>query len=174
MRSPPLRQTLARWAPWVASFAALTSCAHTLPASFAHPLGGEAAPAFEAPGESSYVSVPSASPHIRATVIDFWASWCQACAHSFPAYNALYRELRDQGVTVVGVSVDERREEAFDGARSLGAAFPVVFDEGRRIAARYRVGQVPTAFVVDREGRVRWVGRDPALAREAVLAVLAE
>jgi cytochrome c biogenesis protein CcmG/thiol:disulfide interchange protein DsbE len=89
-----------------------------------------------------------------------------------PALDALYRDRRSQGLVVVGVSVDEEEELAARGAELLGASFPIVFDRGRRLSATFGVSQVPTTFVVDRSGVVRWVGRDPAGIRSAVSALL--
>lgn len=153
---------------------ALSGCTHTMPPSIAHRLAGGVAPSFEAPTEGGGVAVPSTSPLTRVTVVDFWASWCGTCADSFPALNALYGDLRERGVTVVGVSVDDDESLAWSAAARFGARFPIAFDGGQRIAAAYGVSKLPTTFVLDRRSRVRFVGRDPREVREAVLALLDE
>jgi thiol-disulfide isomerase/thioredoxin len=124
-------------------------------------------------GEQGGVGVWQGPP-VKVTVVDFWASWCQGCQESIPALDALYRDKRGDGLSVIGVSVDERRDDAYAMAQSLGASFPIVVDQDARLLSRYRVAQVPLTFVVDRNGTVRWVGRDPGEVRRAALVVLAE
>jgi len=145
-----------------------------MPASLGHPLAGSAAPEFhEASLDGREVNVPP-SFRTRATVIDFWASWCAGCQESIPALDALYRSEHAEGVAVIGVSVDQASADAAGLIARLHASFPVVLDPDMQIAGSYGVAQVPITFVVDRRGTVRWVGRSPAEARRAVHVVLAE
>jgi len=152
----------------------LGGCRTAMPPSIQHPLVGAASPKFnEVTIDDREVSVPGyLSTHV--TVIDFWASWCGTCQDTMPALDALYRDHRADGLVVVGVSVDEDASLAARGAQMMGTSFPIVFDEGQRLASTFRVNQVPTTFVVDRAGKVRWVGRDPAGIRSAVTALLDE
>lgn len=151
----------------------LAACAPTMPASFRHPLAGGQAPSLaKIADEPAQVGIPITRP-VKVTIIDFWASWCPGCQTSIPALEALYRDKRDEGLRVVGVSVDEHPEHARAMAASLGASFPILFDDGN-YASSYRVAQVPLTFVVDANGTVRWVGREPAEVRSAALAVLSE
>jgi cytochrome c biogenesis protein CcmG/thiol:disulfide interchange protein DsbE len=151
------------------------SCGSTMPASLRHPLAGGQAPAMGAmsAGNDTEVGIWHGAP-VKATIVDFWASWCPGCRESLPVLDALYRDRRADGLAVVGVSVDERRDDAMAMAQSLHATFPIVVDQDARLLSQYRVGQVPLTFVVDRAGTVRWVGRDPEDMRRAVDVVLAE
>lgn len=157
-------------------FASLLGCAAPgLPPSVDHPLAGEEAPAFRhADTEDGEVGIPIEEPGTRVVVLDFWASWCAGCLQSMPALDALWREKRGEGVLVVGVSVDENPRDARALVQSTGVSFPVVLDPEMAIARRYRVGKIPTTFVVDGRGTVRWVGRDPRKLRQAVDALLSE
>ena len=146
----------------------------TMPESLRHPLAGAQAPAMDAiGGEQGEVGIWHGAP-VKATVVDFWASWCQGCQESIPALDALYRDRRSDGLSVIGVSVDERRDDAFATAHALHATFPIVVDQDARLLSQYRVAQVPLSFVVDKSGVVRWVGRDLRELRQAVGVVLAE
>lgn len=169
MRSAPLLN------PILAGVLALAGCGPgTMPASLRHPLAGAQAPAMDAiGGEPAEVGIWHGAP-VKVTVVDFWASWCQGCQESLPALDALYRSRRGDGLAVVGVSVDERRDDAFATAQALHASFPIVVDQDARLLSQYRVAQVPLTFVVDRAGTVRWVGRDTGELKRAVEVVLAE
>jgi cytochrome c biogenesis protein CcmG/thiol:disulfide interchange protein DsbE len=160
---------------YLVSSLGLSSCGPGLmPQSLRHPLAGGQAPAMsELGGEPTEVGVWQGAP-VKVTVVDFWASWCQGCQESIPALDALYRDKRGDGLRVIGVSVDERRDDAYAMAQALHASFPIVFDQDARLLSQYRVAQVPLTFVVDRSGTVRWVGRDPDAVRRAAEVVLAE
>jgi cytochrome c biogenesis protein CcmG/thiol:disulfide interchange protein DsbE len=43
----------------------------------------------------------------KLLVLNFWATWCQPCVDEVPSLDALYRRFSNQGLVVVGVSVDE-------------------------------------------------------------------
>jgi cytochrome c biogenesis protein CcmG/thiol:disulfide interchange protein DsbE len=146
-----------------------------MPASFGHRLVGAQAPSFpELSGADHEVGLPGGGPTIKVTVVDFWASWCAGCQQSMPLLDALYRDKRDRGVMVIGVSVDEKENNAYATAQQLHASFPIVADPDMRIAGSYGVAQVPLTFVLDRNNTVRWIGRDLTALRQAVDVVLAE
>jgi cytochrome c biogenesis protein CcmG, thiol:disulfide interchange protein DsbE len=145
-----------------------------MPRSLGHPLAGAVAPEFrEMATADREVGLPG-SPRTKATVIDFWASWCASCQQTLPALDKLYRDRKADGVMVIGVSLDESGDAALLLAQHLHASFPIVLDPGMRLAGSYGVAQVPLTFVVDRRGTVRWIGRSPGDARRAVDVVLDE
>jgi cytochrome c biogenesis protein CcmG/thiol:disulfide interchange protein DsbE len=155
-------------------FGSLACGPGAMPASIGHPLAGEEAPAFRGVStEARAVGIPARS-RTTVTVIDFWASWCDACQVAIPALDAIYQRHKEDGVMVIGVSVDDTAEEAIAAMDRLHATFPIVVDPGQRIAGSYGVAQIPTTFVVDRAGTVRWVGRRVGEAQRAVEVVLAE
>jgi cytochrome c biogenesis protein CcmG, thiol:disulfide interchange protein DsbE len=69
----------------------------------------------------------------------------------------------------VGVSLDESGDAARRSIARHHLTFPVVHDSGNVLAGRLRVTELPISFVVDGQGRIRWVGGpdqpDDALAR---------
>ena len=145
-----------------------------MPASVGHPLAGASAPEFrEIDTADREVGLPG-SPRTKVTVVDFWASWCGTCQAALPAMDALYRDKHRDGVMVIGVAVDESSDDALLMIQHLHATFPVVLDPGMRLAGTFAVGSLPTTFVIDRKGMIRWVGHDPSQALRAVEVVLHE
>ena len=69
-------------------------------------------------------------------------------------------------VEVVGVSEDDSPEGAQRMILRHGLTFPVVHDRERAIAGRFRVGDLPATFVIDKSGVVRWRGSKPHTAAE--------
>jgi cytochrome c biogenesis protein CcmG, thiol:disulfide interchange protein DsbE len=145
-----------------------------MPRSLGHPLADSAAPEFrETATADREVGLPG-SQRTKVTVIDFWASWCAGCQDTIPVMDELYRDRKEDGVMVIGISVDQSADDALLVAQHLHATFPIVLDPGMRIAGRFGVAQVPLTFVVDGKNTVRWVGRSPSQARRAVDFILNE
>ncbi|MGE5360591.1 MAG: TlpA family protein disulfide reductase [Bacteroidales bacterium] len=90
-------------------------------------------------------------------LVDFWASWCAPCQASFPALSDLHAELHDRGFEVVAVNVDERRDDADAFLAARPHAMPVVFDPAGDAPSAFGVSAMPTSFLLDRDGRVRFV-----------------
>jgi cytochrome c biogenesis protein CcmG, thiol:disulfide interchange protein DsbE len=120
-----------------------------------HPLLGAAAPAFElkAAGANGKVSPAHAG---KVVIVDFWATWCVPCHESFPSYQRLVDTFGGQ-LVVIGVSVDEDPQGIAAFARDTGAKFPLAWDEGQIVTKSYQPSTMPTSFVIDKHGIVRFV-----------------
>ena len=116
--------------------------------------------------------VSSAQFKHKVVVLDFWATWCGPCRSEIPGYVALQRKYAADGLAIIGVSVDEggpavvRRfaaEEKID--------YPVVLADDKIAGAFGGVDAIPTTFIIDRDGVIRFrkVGAMPPAEFEAVL-----
>ncbi|MCG8392232.1 MAG: TlpA family protein disulfide reductase [Pseudomonadales bacterium] len=94
---------------------------------------------------------------LRGTVVllNFWASWCGPCRTEMPLLDDLYREYRDYGFTVLGVNLDENRDQADMLLDKVPVTFPVLFDPQNRTSETYNVDAMPTTVLIDRNGVVR-------------------
>ena len=92
----------------------------------------------------------------KVVVVDFWATWCGPCKQSFPKLEALSKKVSDK-VVIVGVSVDDEKKGIVEFAKENGASFAIGWDEGHTIANRWKVGTMPTTFIVDATGKVRHI-----------------
>lgn len=93
----------------------------------------------------------------RVVYIDFWASWCAPCKASFPAIDSLYETYGPQGLEVIAVSVDETEKAMRRFVSAMEPSFPVLRDREQRLVANAGLTVMPTSYLVDREGVVRYV-----------------
>ena len=89
-------------------------------------------------------------------LLDFWASWCKPCRKRAAELKAIYPELRARGITVCGLSMDEKRKQWAAATREDGIVWTNTGEvkpfKDNAIAAAYHVSQLPTMFLIDPEG----------------------
>lgn len=105
----------------------------------------------------------------KVVLIDFWATWCGPCRYTIPKINALHKKYKDSGLVVLGLTEFEgsaegremtRAEETeylrrFRRKQGIGYGFGV--EDGKETALSYGVVSLPTAVLIDRKGRVRFL-----------------
>ncbi len=96
----------------------------------------------------------SVSLNGKVVYVDFWASWCVPCRHSFPWMEQLYDTYHNQGLEIVAVSVDKDHQAALQFLRENRASFPVIFDSTGSLAKEYGLDAMPTSFIYNREGQL--------------------
>lgn len=95
-------------------------------------------------------------------LIDFWASWCAPCRAKNKELNKYYQELKDLGVNVVSVSLDNDRKKWVKAMEEDQVAWLQLVDldgfEKSKVRADYKVSGVPTVYLIDPEGNVLITG----------------
>jgi peroxiredoxin len=140
-----------------------------------HPLRGAPAPEFNLPARSGEAT--SLGAHAgKVVLVDFWATWCEPCRASFPEYQALLADYAER-VVVLGISEDDEADGIQRFADETGARFPLAWDADKAVAQSYQISSMPTLFIIDRNGLVRYVhagfrAGDAALVRAAVDSLL--
>ena len=92
-------------------------------------------------------------------VLNFWATWCQPCTLEMPTLEALWRDYRERGLTVVGVSVDRGAPRALlePYIRGHRLTFPILLDPESKTAGAWRVTALPATFLIRPGGEVAGV-----------------
>ena len=105
----------------------------------------------------------------QVVLLDFWATWCGPCQVTMPKLKTLHERYKDKGLMVIGLTQLYGRvrnapltpgEEigylrAFKKEQHLPYGFAVAADEAND--ARYGVRNLPTTFLIDRKGRIRFI-----------------
>ena len=116
----------------------------------------------------------------KVVILNFWATWCTPCTIEMPALEALWREYRDRGLVVVGVSVDRGAPRPLiePYLKHLGLTFPILLDPQMETANAWRVPGVPATFLIHPGGEVvgmaigirEWNSREMKTLLERMLA----
>ena len=103
----------------------------------------------------------------KVVFVEFWASWCGPCHRAFPHIQEAYDQYEDHpdvAFLLINTSWNDTPEQAALYLSLKQYTFPTAWDEGGRLAKAFGVKSIPTTFVIDRDGRIRYkkVGFNPA------------
>ena len=109
----------------------------------------------------------------RVTLLEFWASWCVPCRKGFPFLDELQRRYAGAGLAVVAVTLEEDGVAVREFTERHPASFLVGRDPSGRAGELFEVGAIPTALLLDSDGRVlgRFEGGTNAVHRQIEEAV---
>jgi peroxiredoxin len=126
----------------------------------------------------------------KTVLLDFWATWCGPCKRSFPAMKmAVERFKNNPDVKFLFIHTWEKEEHALDSAKSYvvknNFPFQVLMDlknaQGvNEVVESYKVSGIPTKFVIDKNGNIRFKfagfsgGEDAAVEEIAAMLELAD
>ncbi len=107
--------------------------------------------------------------------LTFGASWCGDCRAEAPDLQATYAKLKDKGLVLVAVSIQEDSAAVQEYAKRMGFTFTMVPDPDTRIADQYHILGIPTHYFIGRDGvikEVRLGGLKPAEMEQLVGQIL--
>jgi cytochrome c-type biogenesis protein len=94
----------------------------------------------------------------KPVLLNVWATWCLPCKEEIPYLQQLHGKYADQGLQIVGVSIDARGDEAKinEFARDFSMTYPIWRDPDERVNARFLAIGVPSTYLIDGDGILRW------------------
>lgn len=107
--------------------------------------------------EGTDMNIMSEVEKHELTIIDFWASWCGPCRREMPTMVELYNNYSEKGLGIVGVSLDENKDEWVKAIGDLGLKWPQMSDlKGWKSAAaeQFMVNAIPFMIIVDKNGTI--------------------
>jgi peroxiredoxin len=114
---------------------------------------GNAAPDFTVQDSDHKVSLHDLRGQV--VVLNFWATWCPPCVEETQSMIAMSQRLKDKGVTVLGVSIDEDANAYHNFLKRQGVDFLTVRDPAQKAPTLYGTTGWPETFIIDRQGVVR-------------------
>lgn len=111
----------------------------------------------------------------KVVILDFWGTYCEPCKESFPKYQAMATQF-GADLAIIAVSEDEadaaKVEDLKKFADKAKAKFVILWDKDKSIAKAYNPEKMPTAFIIDKEGKITSIhagytaGEDKKIAEE--------
>jgi thiol-disulfide isomerase/thioredoxin len=141
---------------------------------------GDTFPAFAANGVVAISGGALPATTGQVVLVDFWASWCAPCKASFPALAKIHTDFAPRGLILAAVSIDEKPAAASAFTKKLAPPFPTLHDREQKLVKQVVVPTMPTSYLVDRTGKVRFIhdgfhgDATDKLLRQQIATLLAE
>jgi thiol-disulfide isomerase/thioredoxin len=94
----------------------------------------------------------------KVVLLNFWATWCPPCRREMPSMERLYQKLNGEDFTVIAVNQMESGDHvfAYTGQLEVDPTFTILFDRDSRVSNSYRVNGLPTTYLIDKQGNIRF------------------
>jgi peroxiredoxin len=92
----------------------------------------------------------------KTILLNFWATWCQACKEELPSMQRLHESLSNQGIEVVAISIDRNNLDRIkEYAKEYNLTFPILWDPDQKVRKHYYIMGLPTTYLIDPDGKLR-------------------
>ena len=113
----------------------------------------------------------------QVVLVNMWATWCPPCREEMPTLESFYQDYREQGLVIIGLNDGDAAIDVRDFVDTYGLSFPIWLDPTYISESVFNTMNLPSSFVIDRQGQVRlqWVGMiDRAKLEKYVLPIIEE
>lgn len=117
--------------------------------------------------ESEQLSSSLAELRGQVVYVDFWASWCKPCRKSFPWMNDMQAKYL-KNLQIVAINLDAEPELAAAFLEKVPATMPIVYDPQGDIATAYQLLGMPSSYLIDKKGKLRFAHKGFFTEKEAL------
>jgi thiol-disulfide isomerase/thioredoxin len=113
----------------------------------------------------------------KVVLLDFWATWCMPCKVEMPNVIRIHKKYNKQGFEIIGISLDRDRNALEKYVKDNEMNWPQYFDGqgwNSGLASKYRVREIPTTYLIDKKGKIRYRSLRGKQLEEAVKKLVNE
>lgn len=94
----------------------------------------------------------------KVVLLNFWATWCPPCIREMPSMERLHQQVNAEDFKVIAVNQMEDADEvfAFTGQLEIYPTFEILFDKTSSVSQEYSVRGLPTTYLIDKKGKIRY------------------
>ena len=122
-------------------------------------------------GENFYKNGEKRKAKPKATLLDFWATWCGPCRKTLPVLANIYKKYGDKGLEIIGISNESLGELNAFYDKVHASPYPLYRDASQDLWRRYGIRAVPTLMLLDKDGYIKrvWSGAPTEYMIEQIL-----
>lgn len=138
---------------------------------------GDRAPSFAAPSLTGEGTVELGKYRGKVVYLDFWASWCAPCLQAIPEIEEMRAEFPADQFQILAVNLDQKEKKALRFLEKNPIGYPSASDPKGRLPGQFGVDTMPTSYLIDGDGVIRYVHRgfsrgDGSKLREEIRTLL--
>ena len=107
----------------------------------------------------------------KPVLVEFWATWCPPCRKSIPHLNQIYAKYKSKGLEIVGIT-DEDEATVKKFQQQVPMEYNVAINTPRSVYQQFGIEGIPTAFLVNKGGKIVWTGHPMELTEAQIRGVL--
>lgn len=92
----------------------------------------------------------------KKVMLNFWATWCPPCREEIPAMQNFYDEKEIVILAVNLTQTEAKKQDVENFMEKHRVTFPVLLDEASDVSNKYRIQPIPTTYMIDSQGRIRF------------------
>ena len=124
-------------------------------------------------GENFYKNGEKRKEKPKATLLDFWATWCGPCRKTLPVLANIYNKYSSKGLEIIGIADESESVQVLNDfyAHQHASPYPLYRDAKKEMWMRYGIHAVPTLMLLDKDGYIKrvWSGAPTEYMIEQIL-----
>ncbi len=97
----------------------------------------------------------------KVVLVNFWATWCPPCREEMPSMQRLKKKMAGRPFVMLGVNSGEQPADLDEYLKTVKVDFTILLDPDSALTKRWKVYGLPTSFLIDKQGKVRYALTGP-------------